>query len=452
MNSQQSYISDSPPFQRRTSQLYNQQVAEINSARTKSARETISKQYGLVLNKAGSAVQPHGATLLPYLDEHVMDNVTIDECHDEYLGPWPEHFYLSTFYWTRTDKAGNHFTFEALEEHWGAYPWKATMKSDIPKLCKKYAGRDMSKGVQIFGPQYEKGWPIPLQEHPFQLTSAAALTLCIHSVALLEPLITNKEDPLWICLCEHQRTCLSRLKYSASIRELFALDTLSDKWHGLFLALWMLAPFYKPKYHNQRHGPERYITTGPGRLMNCIKAEQALRLPKNDVMSSNWNNPLLTMATRSSERVAWTVQSTWEEEVTSGEYLVYTELLGESHILFPQLGLDSTADGANVTWYRRIEHQGVTCEEGKMGLLLGEDQQVFEVKSGLCCGMNWYLVVNPFDKHPNGDPCKVTAEGLMHVSPHMQQLEVQLIHMRDASIVPLIAAHSSTRVLLVDEV
>jgi hypothetical protein len=384
-----------------------------------------------------------------------MDNVTIDECHDEYLGALPEHFYLSTFYWTRTTKAGNHFTFEALEERWGVYPWKATMKSDIPKLCKKYAGRDMSKGVHIFGSQYEKGWAIPLQDHPFQLTAAAALTLCIPAVALLEPLITNKEDPLWICLCDHCRTSLGRLKYSASVRELFALDALSDKWHGLFLSLWMLAPFYKAKYHNQRHGAERYLTTGPLRLMNCIKAEQGLRLPKNDVMASNWNNPLLTMATKSSERVAWTVRSSWQEEVTSGEHLVYTELLSDSHILFKHLDLGSTVDCASVTWYRRIEHQGVAYEEGKMCLLLGEgavSQSVFEVKSGLCCGLIWYLVVNPFDKYPDGDAYKVTAEGLMYVSPHMQQLELQLINLREASIMPLIAAHSSTRALLVDEI
>ena len=451
---QKSYLSDDPPFASRTSEVYNQQVAEMNNANSNTRREELSKQYGLVLAPDKKIVQPHGASLVPCMCKKVMDNVSVDECHDNYLGPWPQHFYLDLFYWTRTDKAGNHFTWEEFVERWNTCPWQATLKNDIPQLPNKLAGRDQSKGPGICGSDYVKGWPIPLQEHPFQWTSAGSLTVCIHAVALLEPLISNPDDPMWICLCNHQRANICSLKYSASVREIISLDALGDEWQGQFIAMWQLKPWYKVKDHNLRHRAERWVTTGPLRLVNCIKAEQALRLPKNDVMSSNWNNPLLTMATKSAKRVAWKVRSTWSFVMTCGEYPLYTETITNSHVLFDQLQLSSSeVESARVHWYRRVEHQKVPFEEGKFCLSSQDGKEdLCEVKSGLSCEGHWYLVVNAFEKYPNGQCYKRTAEGLLYVAPSMQKLGVQLICLSTAAVVPLVASHSSSRILLLDEI
>ena len=121
------------------------------------------------------------------------------------------------------------------------------------------------------------------------------------------------------------------------------------------------------------------------------------------------------------------------------------------------MALPNNFGAIEVTWYWKIEHQRVPYEDGKMCLYTpgsGKAHQVLcEMKYGLNCVARWYLAVNMFDRYSDGHCYKRTPEGLMYVDPAMQRLEVSLISLGSrAALIPLIAAHSMSRIVLVHEI
>ena len=121
-----------------------------------------------------------------------MKNIGIDIMHDEFLGFWNLHVYLCLFYWVRCTFLTNHFSFQELIDRWGEYPWEACHKNSTPSPPNGFEGRDKSNADTVFGKGVHDGRsPMPQQDEHFHWTTAMAVQMAVHAVALLRPFIKD---------------------------------------------------------------------------------------------------------------------------------------------------------------------------------------------------------------------------------------------------------------------
>jgi hypothetical protein len=66
-------------------------------------------------------------------------------------------------------------------------------------------GRGVKIGQKLYGSNYRKGMPVPLQSQPLKWTAAMSFSFAIHCIALMAPLITDHQEPMWLNLQKHQR-------------------------------------------------------------------------------------------------------------------------------------------------------------------------------------------------------------------------------------------------------
>jgi hypothetical protein len=63
-------------------------------------------------------------------------------------------------------------------------------------------------------------------------------------------------------------------KWSASIREIKALDEMIRTMVLMVWSIWQFKPFFKPKGHNLLHLCEVWLTVGPPRILWCMKSKK----------------------------------------------------------------------------------------------------------------------------------------------------------------------------------
>ena len=230
LNLDKSYIdTDDPPVIQRTSEVYKQQVKVIGESTNATRRKLLAQQQGYSLTDDETKVTFHYATHLPGGDDMVMDNVGVDVAHDELLGSWPLQCYLQMFFMVR-DKENPNFLGKdgllLLNGRWVGYGWKGSLRSHVPHPFRDFKGRGPNIGKKLYKSDYRKGMPVPKQSDPFKWTIAMSFVVLVHIVAVLSPLIKDHQCPIWRNLLLHQRCLMGLLKWSASTKEIYAIDGL----------------------------------------------------------------------------------------------------------------------------------------------------------------------------------------------------------------------------------
>jgi hypothetical protein len=114
---------------RRTSELYAQQVADVNGIfRSQKAREKEAQSLGLNLSHDGKSALNTAVHHIPRIKDRFMDTIIIDVAHDELLGSWPQQVYLNLFAYTRDKSNPNYFGLTKLQERGEKYDWKGSCK------------------------------------------------------------------------------------------------------------------------------------------------------------------------------------------------------------------------------------------------------------------------------------------------------------------------------------
>lgn len=277
----------------RTSALYHQQASEITAlCASKASKAKIaekSKQTGINLDHSGRAVMANALANIPRISEQPMDGISVEVAHDGLLGNWPQQVYLNLFFYTRDPKNPNYFGLDKLQDRYDEYPFKnvsrytgviatqclsslrGLLRGDIPPQFKFFNGRSAKVGRQLYGSDFLRGSPVPLQAEHFKWTAAMSFTFLIHAVAFLHPLITDHQEAMWVNLKQHQEYLLGLLQWQARVKDILALDVKIREHQLGWRAIWQFKPLYKFKLHVILHACHNWLMTAPPRAHWCLK-------------------------------------------------------------------------------------------------------------------------------------------------------------------------------------
>ena len=95
----------------------------------------LSQETGVNLDTRGFSALPHAYAQVPYVDQHMMDFVSIEAAHDELLGNWPQQVYCNCFFYCRDTKNPNYFGLEALKARYDEYDFKGMSRWASAIVC-----------------------------------------------------------------------------------------------------------------------------------------------------------------------------------------------------------------------------------------------------------------------------------------------------------------------------
>ena len=93
------------------------------------------------------------------------------------------------------------------------------------------------------------------------------LHFAIHAVAILSPLVPDKEDPVWKSLKLHLRIFDMMMQHAITRDGVSELAKLIHDWQKLFLSIHEYQGLFKPKGHFYSHYPTDILKFGPTRLL-----------------------------------------------------------------------------------------------------------------------------------------------------------------------------------------
>ena len=136
----QSYLNRVPPYQLRTSQVYEGHCTTLAAMENTTRRKIQAMEWGLVLDKDDARVLDHAFANIPGLGNKIFDRIGLEGMHDIHLGPYPElvgepstsptNVHVSDiplvgrvlFYYTHDTDNPNHFPFSKLEAAFEQHP------------------------------------------------------------------------------------------------------------------------------------------------------------------------------------------------------------------------------------------------------------------------------------------------------------------------------------------
>ena len=115
------------------------------------------------------------------------------------------------------------------------------------------------------------GMPVPQLADSFKWTAAMSFTVLVHGVALLSPLIKQKDEPMWVNFMLAQRFLLGLLQWSATIGQIRQIDLQVREHAAGQRAIWQFKPLVKYKNHAELHAADNFMRICPPRAGWCLK-------------------------------------------------------------------------------------------------------------------------------------------------------------------------------------
>ena len=155
--------------------------------------------------------------------------------------------------------------------------WVLHCRNDVPPQFPFFKGREAKKGKELYGDDYVAGTPVPLLADNFKWTAAMSFTFLVHGVALLSPLIKQKDEPMWVNFKLHQRFLLGLLQWSATIGQIRQLDLQIRQHAAGQRAIWQFQALVKFKNHAELHAADNFLRICPPRAGWCLKGNALLQ-------------------------------------------------------------------------------------------------------------------------------------------------------------------------------
>ena len=115
------------------------------------------------------------------------------------------------------------------------------------------AARSRKHAKEMYGDTYDG--PAPQKSETFKWTAGTAITWMLHCLGLLGQFVVGEhlEDPVWKCYVKHVSYLSGFMGSSFSQGGIRLLSKMQFEHMDMWLAIPMMAPFWKPKNHFSGH-------------------------------------------------------------------------------------------------------------------------------------------------------------------------------------------------------